>query len=411
MAINALSEQTDAAINGCPYHAAKQKTNDYGATNGRSIYKDEDGIWRIQSYDVARTILRSNAVKQAGFQAEVIGESLSLGNDPMLFKEGPEHHALRKNTARFFTPKAVKEYDDMIINYVDEMLAHFKQVGRLDLSELTMKLAVRVASKVVGLTNSNLEGMTKRTEVFFNLEPLSKEDFKTFKGILRFFESQYYTLRLFLLDVRPAINARKKERQEDLISHLIDLDYKPLEILTECLLFNAAGMVTTREFISIAAYHMLTNDTLREDYLAADHKKRHEILHEILRLEPVVGKLYRRTTAPVELNVEGETIIIPNDTLIALNIYDTNLDESSLGTPTDIVCPHRELPKGVQSFGMSFGDGAHRCPGAFIAIEETDIFLTRFLTMEGLRIEQEPNITRNDLIEGYEIRDFIVAVD
>ncbi len=30
-------------------------------------------------------------------------------------------------------------------------------------------------------------------------------------------------------------------------------------------------------------------------------------------------------------------------------------------------------------------DGAHRCPGAYIAIEETDIFLMRFLKLDDLR--------------------------
>ncbi|MEM7335270.1 MAG: cytochrome P450 [Chloroflexota bacterium] len=412
MTINTLPDETNAQITGCPYHASKQQTNDYGAADGRSIYKDANDVWHVHNYAVARTILRGSSVKQAGFQAELIGETMSLGNDPMLYKEGPEHHALRKNTARFFTPKAVKAYDEMIVNYVDEMLAHFKEVGRLDLSDLTMKLAVRVASKVVGMTNSDIEGMRQRTAVFFDMPVMSKEDYRTLKGIKQFLVGQYHTFRLFWFDVRPAINARKQERQDDLISHLIDLEYKPLEILTECLLFNAAGMVTTREFISVAAYHMLKNERLRNDYLAAEHKERHDILHEILRLEPVVGKLHRRTTSPIELEgADGEIITIPNNALIELHIYDTNLDEEAVGNPSDIVCTHRDLSKRVQPFGMSFGDGYHRCPGAFIAIEETDIFLTRFLTMPGLRIEQDPNITRNDLIEGYEIRDFVVAVD
>ena len=52
---------------------------------------------------------------------------------------------------------------------------------------------------------------------------------------------------------------------------------------------------------------------------------------------------------------------------------------------------------------LSFGDGHHRCPGAYVAIQETDIFLRRLLALD-LVIEQAPEIRRNALVEGYEVR-------
>ncbi len=59
---------------------------------------------------------------------------------------------------------------------------------------------------------------------------------------------------------------------------------------------------------------------------------------------------------------------------------------------------------------MSFGDGHHRCPGAYLALEETDIFLQRLLRVDGLQIAQKPSVTWNDLTQGYELRSFILAV-
>ena len=120
--------------------------------------------------------------------------------------------------------------------------------------------------------------------------------------------------------------------------------------------------------------------------------------------------LARRTTETIEFELEGEKIDIPEGELIQMNVYGTNLDHEVFGENTESVCPHRELSRGVHDSGMSFGDGFHRCPGAYIAIEETDIFLTRFLQMDGLRMEQEPTISRNELISGYEIRNFSVRV-
>ena len=58
---------------------------------------------------------------------------------------------------------------------------------------------------------------------------------------------------------------------------------------------------------------------------------------------------------------------------------------------------------------MSFGDGAHRCPGAYIAIQESDIFLRRILKFEGIRIELSPAVTYNQIVKGYDLNNFIMA--
>ena len=60
---------------------------------------------------------------------------------------------------------------------------------------------------------------------------------------------------------------------------------------------------------------------------------------------------------------------------------------------------------------MSFGDGHHRCPGSYIAIQETDILLRRLLALDGLRIERLPDLSWNDLVTGYELRKFIIAIN
>ncbi len=396
--------------NGCPYHNSAQKTARIPDREIRPISQSIDGTWHIRSFDATKQILRGSSTKQAGFQAEALGDAMKMMRDPMLYLEGKEHHALRRETAHFFTPKAVRAYDDMIIAYVDSLLAELRQQKRLDLSDMSMKLAVRVAAQVVGLTNSDTDGMAQRISKFFEMEPLDGTVDWSVGSVKRMVEAQFYTSHFYLRDVRPALKTRREQRQDDLISHLIDQDYKNMEIMTECVTFGAAGMVTTREFIAAAAWHLLEDGQLRADYLSAETNQRHEILHEILRLEPVVGNLMRRTTEAIELTIDDETVTIPAGELINLHIYAANADSSVMGEPTDIVCTGRDLPRGVQSFGMSFGDGFHRCPGAYIAIEESDIFLTRFLKMDGVRIEQTPTVTWNEIVKGYELRDFIVAV-
>ena len=54
---------------------------------------------------------------------------------------------------------------------------------------------------------------------------------------------------------------------------------------------------------------------------------------------------------------------------------------------------------------LSFGDGAHKCPGQPLAILETDVLLTQLLSRNP-RIVSEPTLGWDDLIEGYWLRGF-----
>lgn len=91
-------------------------------------------------------------------------------------------------------------------------------------------------------------------------------------------------------------------------------------------------MVTTRGFISIAAWHVLEQPAVRERYLAGDEGERHALLQEILRLGPVVGHLYRRATADIWLEDEGGgSATIPKGSLIELRTYAVNADEKVVG--------------------------------------------------------------------------------
>ncbi len=223
---------------------------------------------------------------------------------------------------------------------------------------------------------------------------------------------QRHVLAFYWLDVRPAIRARKRQAQEDVISHLISQNYTDAEILTECITYAAAGMVTTREFISIAAWRFLERPELRDRYLAAPEEERLEMLHETLRLEPVVGNLYRRATADIPLESQGKKVVIPEGEMINIHIYAANVDETVVGEEPLALCPGRPIHgERIPSMIMGFGDGHHRCPGSYLAIQETDIFLHRLLALDSLHMERIPTLNWNELTTGYEIRNFMIALE
>lgn len=403
---------TDSAPHkGCPVDHGRlsaQKTAREVFEGKKAIEQDAGGDWHVYAYDAARLVLRSSHTKQAGFQADEMEKLPNTMRDPILFQEGEPHREQRTKTARFFTPVTTdKHYRAFMEKFADNALAEFKSTKQADLSEISLHLAVDVAAQVIGLTHSRFKGMSQRLEAFFAAKPVAEGWLARF---MKFAGNQMNVAKFFFSDVQPAINARKKEPKEDLISHLLAEGYNATEILVECITFAAAGMITTREFISLCAWHMLEHDDLRGQYMAASQQERYKILHELLRLEPVVGHLYRRATADFSVESEGKSYSIAKGERIILHVYAANADEAVVGEAAERACPARGLPKGVNDAVMGFGDGHHRCPGAYIAIQETDIFLQKLLAIEGLKMSQKPDLSWNELVKGYELRNFMLEL-
>ncbi|MBC7813513.1 MAG: cytochrome P450 [Burkholderiales bacterium] len=407
----ALPAVTDAQE--CPVNNQRKVTPQTDHPH-KAIEVDAEGIWHIHGYDETRQILRSDLVKQAGFNSEVVIDKTQniLKNQPILFLDGEEHHRMRRETNKFFTPSITdKQYRDFMHNFADEQVETLKRKRRANLNELTMDMALSVAGRVVGLTSSIVPGLSSRLNGVLDM---AKTDLKESPNPIRLLFAQRYMLAFLWLDVKPAIRARRKNPQNDVISYLISRDYSDLEILTECVVYGVAGMVTTREFICVALWHLLDNPHLRQRMLVGSQEERYAILHEILRLEPVIGHLYRRTTAALAIESEGHSVTIPAGTLIDLNIYTTNIDPHMAGENAAAVCPVRPLNSAlgkVPEYVMSFGDGAHRCPGAYLAIQESDILLVKLLQLETLRIEKKPDVAFNPSVNSYELFNFPVTLD
>jgi cytochrome P450 len=192
---------------------------------------------------------------------------------------------------------------------------------------------------------------------------------------------------------------------------MISKGKKPLEIWVECVVYAAAGMATTQEFICIVLLHCMKDEKFHKIMTSDNASARYEALNEILRLEPVIGKLYRKTQEPVTVMSDDGEITIPKGEKITFHVYDVNVDSNAVRESPTQLHAHRKLEKGVYRSLIGFGSGPHRCAGEHLAFAETDVFIQKILQVPGLRIESGPNILRNDTVEGYEVNDLILAVD
>ena len=107
------SQSPNPSLNRCPVdHTAlsKQKAAMHPeALDLPALEVDAKGVWHVRSFEVARTILRMEETRQAGFKAELINRMESKMSPPVLYQDGEGHHRQRKMIARFFTPKTTNE--------------------------------------------------------------------------------------------------------------------------------------------------------------------------------------------------------------------------------------------------------------------------------------------------------------
>jgi cytochrome P450 len=380
-----------------------------------------DGGWRVTGYAEARTVLMADTI-QAGFQADLVLRMPSQMVPPVLVQHGEAHRQQRSQSARYFSPAVTNErHVPRMEHYAEEIVSGLERSGTAELSALASRMAISVAADVVGLTNSPRDGMAARldgmlhADLAFSLSP---------RRLLGYARMQLRVLEFYLRDVRPAIRARRRQPAEDVISHLLSNGRRDTEILAECITYGAAGMVTTQEFICVVTWQCLRRPELAAVMRSDDREARYRLLHELLRLDPVVGRLYRRTTDDLTL-AAGEADAVEADAgkadnsdvtvgpreLVELDVAAINADPSVAGDAPGRINLDRAIPRGIPRSVMGFGAGAHHCAGEFIALAETDVFVRRLLRAPGLAIEREPRIGRNENIKGYELRDFIVRCE
>jgi len=386
----------------CPHLAGRddRKTAAIAAANDTI----QPGAERINSFGLARQILRGREFRQAMLNGDrfPVDDPSQL---PVFFLDGEVHRNKRNTLARFFTPKAIASlYRPIIDRETDRLVGDLRRTGRMQLDHASWLLAVAVAAEAVGLSESSGTAMAGRIERI-----MKYGEYPGMPPVKRFIAAQMsklHVLNFLLSDVRPAIRARRKQRREDVISQLIDDGFSDVMILVECMVWATAGMTTTREFITMAAWQLFDRADLREAFLAGSEQDQFAILEEVLRLDPVGGYVYRRADEALPEDMPGA---LRTGQTYAINIRETNWDEAAAGECPFALDPARaKRMKQVGSY-MSFGDGPHRCPGAQVALHETRVFIDALFRTPGLRLDGQPRLVWNRSLMSYELRDTWVS--
>lgn len=395
-------------------HDRTKSPHEVGAGAGDSItarlaaryVHPEPGSRHLTRFEELRTVLRNDGARQGG-----AAESPTEKEDPtrasIFFLHGEEHKRRRGAIIGFFTPKAITTRHLPNINRTaDSLIANFRRKGRARLDDISFMMTSSVVAEIIGLTERPLRPMMRRIEMANGTPDVWRGGIRKLLAPLK---SRFFGLSFFLRDVKPSIAARRRQRQDDLISKLLDEGRSDIEIMVECTTFGLAGMGTTREFIVVAALHLFGNETLRRQFLDGDDAEKMEILKEILRLEPQASMIYRSATEPIE-QVGGQTIAAGER--ISLEIRAANLDEDVVGPNPRKIDPDRARRMKNNGAWMSFGDGAHFCPGWQVALTETRVLLDRLFRVPGIRLARCPNLEWTPpMLQSYQFVNAVIECD
>lgn len=395
---------SDASQSGtAPQHdnIDRRKTAQIAAKNNHL----EKGAHWVQDPQLARQILRNKCAFQAGAGAEML-EYKNPEQAPVFFLDGEEHANKRRESLRFLSPKAVADQHYAVMEKVSKkLLDEFQQQGTAKLEDISFRLAVEVVGEILGLTESDQEGKVRRIQWVLHAS-ISKARNTWWSRAWLNFRRVLFTGIFFLFDVRPAIKARKQHPREDAISTYLAEGYTTTAIIVECLTYGTAGMLTTREFITMTAWYLFEDLSLRQRFLAGDTREQLAILMEILRLEPIAAKILRRVEEPVD-GFGASTL--PAGETYDIDIRNLNVHEALAGECPFAVDPDRAKRQKDSGRYFSFGDGPHGCPGWQVALHETRIFLQQLFQLPGIELKQAPAISWNDTVHGYELRNAIIS--
>lgn len=397
--VNVMTETTS----GCPLHNTdRRKSAKIAALNT----KPNAGAHWVKKPSIARKILRSQNALQAGAGAEFVTFE-NPEHAPVFFLDGIDHHRKRLKIQKFLSAKAINERHHEVMRRVSSKLVdRLKSQGTAKLEDLSFDLAIEVVSEILGLTNSDPLGRASRIQrVLYSTLDMGKTGFA---GLVTKFKQVLFTSIFFLRDVKPAIEARKKSPKNDAISFFLEDGYSSKTIIIECLTYGTAGMLTTREFIVMAAWYLFEDSALRQRFLDGDENEQLAILLEIVRLEPVAALIHR--TVNEEVEGFGDSVR-PAGELYAIDIRAGNIDEEMVGECPFAVDPERAKRQRDNGRFLTFSDGAHNCPGWHVAMHETRIFLEQLFRVPGLKLEREPDISWNAGLQGYELRNAIISCD
>ena len=285
----------------------------------------------------------------------------------LIFMDPPEHTRLRKLLNKGFSPSAIDALHPQIQAIVDRMLEPLKPGAEVDLlHQFANPMPVGVISEMMGVPEA-LHGTfvdwSRAIAVFRGSPNRTVEQARAAQDAM-----------LQLTDYfRKTVAARKRQRGDDLISLLIDIEEEG-EVLTEeelyaqCIALIFAGHETTRNLIGNGMYTLLQHPEQMAE-LRENPDLIRSAVEELLRYESPVQFTARVLKEDIEICGQR----IPKKWSILCMLGAANRD------PKRFKDPNRLDLKRLNNQHLAFSAGPHACIGSHLARLEGQIAILKLV--------------------------------
>ncbi len=351
-------------------------------------WSDKNKYWIISKYADVQAILRdlhyekglqnANRINPLVKMLPPVQELMASRKGWMLNQNPPDHTRLRSLVNKAFTPSMVNSMREHIQKIANELLDAMECKDEMDLVEdYAFPLPVTVISEMLGVPAKDREQIKLWSRPLIDaLEPSMD------LGRLSRANEAEREMKEYL---RPIVEERRKQGQNDLISALVAAEEEGSklsmdELLGNCVLLLIAGHETTVNLIGNSAHNLL----LYPDQLELLKSKPELIVNavfESLRYESPVQTV--RRLAAQELELRGKKLKV-HDTLILL-LGSANRDEEQFENADQF-----DIIRSNANKHLAFGGGIHHCLGSSLAEVEGQIAISTLLQrMPNLKLKRE----------------------
>jgi cytochrome P450 len=275
----------------------------------------------------------------------------------------PRHDRLRALVSLAFTPSRVRGIEPRVRAIARELLAPLLEAGRADLlAGYARHIPSRVIGELIGIPDERISDFLHWTESMVELP-----DGTTQAEAIKSPAASIYGEFARLLD------QRRRARQDDLMSALIDAELEGRKLTQEellgfCFVLVVAGNDTTTNLIANGAV-LLAEHPEQRRLLAEDPSLLDGAIEEMLRYESPAQALPRRLTRDATLHGvtlrEGEQVF--------LLFGAANRDEREFEHPD-----HFDVRRRIKRH-LAFGQGLHFCLGKSLARLEARVAFEELL--------------------------------
>lgn len=356
------------------------------------FWSEEGKYWIITRYADADAMLRDLRFAKKppswGIENSCIGHRImqlfrtsipSMNTaQSMLHMNPPDHTRIRGLVNKAFTPKMVEQMRSHIEEIADQLLDRAEQKGSFDLvADYAFPLPVTVIAEMLGVPAADREvfkgwsnTLTAILEPGADLPSLLKAALAR-NGLVGY--------------LRPLIEKRRKNPQDDLISSLVQAEEEGSKLTEEELLANVillliAGHETTVNLIAGSAFGLMTNPD-QKALLIKQPELLENAVEEFLRwVSPV--QIVRRHPAQ-DLEFGGKSMKAGQSIIVSIGA--ANHDPERFPNPDKLDITRSDTKH------LAFGIGIHHCLGWAVATAEGQIAVGKLLKrMPGIKLSVDP---------------------